>query len=310
MIWRLTLGLLLLAAMSGGAKYALDERESPSTVTSLFQKLDTENRLTHARELLGKHYDGSVVRNGELTGNIEEFIGAQVARKLASRWKKSSDDIAQTILFESRRYGFDPIFIMAVIDGESAFRPDAKGPVGEVGMMQLRESTAKWIAERYHMPWRGKESLRDPVVNIQLGAAYLAHLRTKFDDHGRLYLSAYNMGPKNVNRALDRKIWPKDYSKHVMSRYIKLYTRLKNEIAGVPSNEPPPDLDRTSASTGPARLERVEAPAPRTVKRPGRKTAKAVESKPPRTQRSAPPARRAPRRSVERDALPSSPRSS
>ncbi|HTL12993.1 MAG TPA: lytic transglycosylase domain-containing protein, partial [Bdellovibrionota bacterium] len=248
MYWRLTLGLLLLTLISGGAKYALDANQAahpPAPQVSLFDKLDVENRLTQAKELLGKYYQRSVVKNGELADNIDGFINKQVEGKLPVKWKTSSPEISQTIMFEARRYGFDPLFLVAVIDGESAFNPTAKGPVGEIGMMQLRNATGAWIAKRYHMPWRGAQSLKDPVVNIQLGAAYLAHLRDEFDSHSRLYLSAYNMGAKNVSRSLHKNVWPKDYPQHVMRRYIKLYTKLKKELLG------DDDADRTSASDGP-----------------------------------------------------------
>ncbi len=117
-----------------------------------------------------------------------------------------------------------------MIENESSFNPEVKGTSGEIGLMQLMPRTAKWIAGKLRMKYQGKKTLTDPVANIRLGAAYLAHLRAEFDFHGRLYLAAYNMGSANVQRALDRRIWPKDYAARVMQRYMRLYTELRDSL--------------------------------------------------------------------------------
>jgi soluble lytic murein transglycosylase len=79
------------------------------------------------------------------------------------------------------------------------------------------------MAKKIKMPWKGEDTLRDPVANIKLGTAYIAWLREKFDNHSQLYLAAYNMGARSVNKALAKNVWPKDYPKHVMKRYIAFY---------------------------------------------------------------------------------------
>lgn len=112
---------------------------------------------------------------------------------------------------------------MAVISGESSFNPLAKGPVGEIGMMQIRPSTGKWMCGLMKKKWRGDKILRDPVENIKIGVAYLSWLRAKFAGNGQLYLAAYNMGPKSVKNAVSRNVYPKDYPIHVMKRYIAFY---------------------------------------------------------------------------------------
>jgi soluble lytic murein transglycosylase-like protein len=61
-------------------------------------------------------------------------------------------------------------------------------------------------------------------MNIRLGAAYLAQLRGEFNSHGRLYLAAYNMGSTNVQRALAKQIFPKEYPGRVMVRYMRFYS--------------------------------------------------------------------------------------
>ena len=186
-------------------------------------------RIAQARELLGKYYRKSAVSRGEKISTIRAFIGSWTRRSVKGRWRKDAQRVANTILSESRRHHLDPAFLLAVISNESGFRPDAVGGVGEIGLMQLRPKTAKQIANRYGLPWHGKKTLFDPVMNIRIGAAYLDILRSLFEKHGRLYLAAYNMGPKNTMRAVKKGVWPKDYPARVMRQYVAFYSALHGD---------------------------------------------------------------------------------
>ncbi len=186
-------------------------------------------RQSQGRELMGKYYSRSDIRYLEEKTHVDEYVFKLVKKFLPAKFKSQSKQIAQAIIDESFRNELDPFFVMAVIGGESSFNPIAEGPVGEIGMMQLRSSTGKWMAEMRKMDWNGKKTLEDPILNIKLGAAYLKWLRTKFEGHGRLYVSAYNMGPGNLKDALSRNKWPKDYAQHVMKRYLNYYELVKEE---------------------------------------------------------------------------------
>jgi soluble lytic murein transglycosylase len=194
-------------------------------------------RIGHARELMGKGYRKSVVAKVEQKRGLEQHVLEEVTRRVPKKWKPKSREIAAAILKESARHELDPLFVMAVISGESSFNPEAVGPVGEIGLMQLRPSTAAWIARKQRVKWQGEKTLTSPTRNIELGVAYLGWLRTHFRQHGQLYLAAYNMGATSVKRALDKKIWPKDYPRHVMKRYLALYrdfnARPADEVASL-----------------------------------------------------------------------------
>lgn len=187
-------------------------------------------RLSHAKELLGRFYKRSVVRAAENVRNLEKHVTEWTERALPKEYKKQAKKIAKTIILESKRHGFDPVFIMAVIENESSFQPLIRGTSGEIGLMQILPDTAQWIAKKNNLPWKGEKSLKDPISNIKIGAAYLALLRNQFDSHSQLYLSAYNMGPGNVNKALEKSVWPKEYAGRVMQRYIRFYTELRDRI--------------------------------------------------------------------------------
>ena len=187
------------------------------------RSLASIKRVDHARELLGKRYKKSIVSTFEKHDGIEKNILATITKRLPKNYKFQAKAITNAIFKESIKHGMDPYFVMAVISGESSFNPLAIGPVGEIGMMQIRPATGKWMSEMIKSKWNGDSTLRDPVANIKLGTAYLAWLREKFDNHGQLYLAAYNMGPKSVKVALGKHVWPKDYPRHVMKRYLAFY---------------------------------------------------------------------------------------
>jgi soluble lytic murein transglycosylase len=191
-----------------------------------FAPLKKSVRLKQAKELLGSFYDHSVVKNGEKFRHIEEFIFSQVKGNLRDPWKPQARRLASAIMKESAKYNFDPIFLMAVIDNESTFNPETLGSFGEIGLMQVKPKTAAWIGKKYGIDYHGSKSLYDPAVNVKFGAAYLDYLRDRFESQSRLYLAAYNMGVTNVNRALEKEIWPKEYPARVIQHYLKFYAEL------------------------------------------------------------------------------------
>ena len=119
----------------------------------------------------------------------------------------------------------DPMFVTAMIMNESSFRPTIRGTSGEIGLMQILPGTGKWMANKIKVNWEGEKTLKDPVLNIQLGTAYVSYLREKYR-HGQLYMAAYNMGPGNLRKALRRQIRPEDYTLKVMSHYFDLYKKI------------------------------------------------------------------------------------
>ena len=180
-------------------------------------------RVSHARELLGNRYKKSIVSSFEKRSGLEKNIFDIVHAHLPKKYKHRAGSVASAIIKEATKHSMDPYFIMAVISGESSFNPGIIGPVGEIGLMQIRGSTGEWMAKKMNMKWFGEKSLQDPVINIKIGTAYIAWLREKFDNQSQLYLAAYNMGAKSVRNAVGRNIWPKDYPKHVMKRYLAFY---------------------------------------------------------------------------------------
>jgi soluble lytic murein transglycosylase len=190
--------------------------------------ISPESRVVHSRELLGKSYKRKIVLPKE-EGVLEQKIFATIEKQLPKKYKKQAHEITNAVITEANKHGLDPLFVMAVISGESSFNPEAVGPVGEIGLMQIRPSTGEWIANYASIPWKGEKDLKNPLKNIQLGVTYIGLLRKKFEGHSQLYLAAYNLGPKSVKRALARNVKPKDYPIHVMKRYLAYYKALNEK---------------------------------------------------------------------------------
>lgn len=200
-------------------------------------KINEQVRIDQAQELLGQKYKNSPAQRIEGKYNLQYHIYSKVHRSLPDKYKAKADEITAAIIEESEKQGLDPVFTLAVIHTESGFNPNAKGKLGDSGLMQILPDTAKWIAEMNDIPWEGKKALFDPVYNIKIGTAYFAYLRSEFDMPSD-YLRAYNAGPtavrkaqnrkivaakKNPSRAMNGHILNKIYARKVMKNYALLY---------------------------------------------------------------------------------------
>lgn len=82
------------------------------------------------------------------------------------------EPILQQTEVSARKYGFDPLLIVAVMAIESSFNPKAQSPRGAQGLMQ--------VIPRYHMDkidqhdGEADEVLFDPKINVQIGTQVLA----------------------------------------------------------------------------------------------------------------------------------------
>jgi soluble lytic murein transglycosylase len=93
----------------------------------------------------------------------------------------------------------DPYQVAGFIRQETIFDPRAKSSANAYGLMQLLLPTARTMAKKYN-PEVGTvtvDMLYQPVLNIELGTAYI---RDQFDKFGRVEFVAvaYNAGPGRV----------------------------------------------------------------------------------------------------------------
>lgn len=199
------------------------------SVTDASKFSGPSTRIAHAKELLGGTYKKSVVRHSEDIIDISDFVEAMVEKFLPKKFKKQSRTLATAIMRESEKHDFDPLFLVSIIQNESSFNPQRKGSAGEIGLMQIKPSTAKWIAQKSGIKYKNDKALYNPAFNVKIGAAFMAMLREQFDSHGRLYMSAYNMGAKKVRNMVAQDKMPAEYVGAVMKRYIAMYSAFKHD---------------------------------------------------------------------------------
>lgn len=157
--------------------------------------------------------------NGD--AELVERIAARLAVRRTSLSTRDRHDLAETIVREARAQGLEPHLVAAVIEVESAGRPQAVSHVGALGLMQILPETGRELAQKHGVPWSGPQTLFDPAINVKLGAAYLRELTNRYGDVS-IALAAYNWGPGVIDRRLrEGTKLPSEYIDSVMRAFVR-----------------------------------------------------------------------------------------
>lgn len=186
--------------------------------------INESHRALHAKELLGKNNKLPFLKKTPRTEmKLHQKLHHLIKENLDDQDMESSLLISRAIIQESQKYKLDPFFLMAVIQTESQFDPRVLGSHGEIGLMQIKPDTAEWIVEKYSLEVPKEFDLKDPAINIRIGAAYLSYLRESFPKKPSRYIAAYNMGPRKVRELTLKNLTPKEYPTRVLENYRQLY---------------------------------------------------------------------------------------
>lgn len=163
-----------------------------------------------------------------MPGAFQAF-GRRATLGLADRPRPLSDmaPVLPVVAQAAEAHRLDPALLLAVIHAESGFNPLALSPKGAVGLMQLMPTTAS----RY-----GTGDLRDPLRNVQAGAAHLRYLLGRYGDLS-LALAAYNAGEGAVER-YGMRIPPYAETQDYVPRVLSLYRRYQQRGEGSQPREP------------------------------------------------------------------------
>jgi soluble lytic murein transglycosylase-like protein len=165
---------------------------------------------------------------------VSKYVAAETKRRLRHASPRLALETARAIVGEANRRRLDPLFVMAIIQHESSFDPRIRGGHGEIGLMQLKPDTAKWVAERAGIQFKGSSQLLNPITNVRIGVAYLSLLQHSFTSADLAFVSAYNLGPGAVRSKMKIGNKPKIYVAAVLEKYLELRQGL--EIAQVLSS--------------------------------------------------------------------------
>lgn len=156
-------------------KPALDQ-DSPQVILAMaYQVPQPKFRYRSTRKLMAKP---GTLRAKEGPGKLPD-----VETRQRFYWPTVKD--------MAKLYKVDPALVMAVIQVESTFNPDAVSKRKAMGLMQIVPNTADHL---------GLAAPFDPEANIEAGVRYLAWLSKMFKRNERKVLAAYNAGPTLVKK--------------------------------------------------------------------------------------------------------------
>jgi soluble lytic murein transglycosylase len=199
-----------LVASPGPDRNGASENLAWTTAAAIDTAQRSEQRARTAEKALAQAREQ--LQQLDATGVLQELYDWREAQRLGldralnGRGGFSEDEKRQVlaaIVRESRRHGLDPVMVAAVIEIESRFDPFARSDVGACGLMQLMPPTAKELLAERDARLVAPRHLFNPVLNIELGTAYIARLLQRFDGDLQRALIAYNAGP-SVARSLVR----------------------------------------------------------------------------------------------------------
>jgi len=151
----------------------------------------------------------------------EMAVGGSDTPALSPYWHPRVQQWADVIAQEATRRNLDADFLASVVWMESRGRPDAVGPVGAVGLMQV-------MPREVGFSWRPtKAELMDPQTNLFWGARTLATVVEQSEGDIFNALAAYNggwhqiqyRGPQHFATTILR-----DYAKAIARRHDLLWS--------------------------------------------------------------------------------------
>jgi tetratricopeptide (TPR) repeat protein len=122
---------------------------------------------------------------------IKSSVKEHIQKKMILNENNEYDTIINKYALE---FNLSPFLIKAMIRVESNFNRFAKSSSNALGLMQLKESTAKDMGI--------KKGLFDANENIRCGSKYLKLMHDMFNDQN-LAIAAYNVGPGTIKREKD-----------------------------------------------------------------------------------------------------------
>lgn len=154
--------------------------------------------LIYGRAADGKIFDGDMSVNYESEDTLFVPLGVPL-----------DSDVQEFIYYLSKGYNMDFTFVMAIIQQESGYQPDAVSNTDDYGLMQINKVNHGYITDEI-----GVTNYLDPYENVRAGMFILRKLFEKYETPEKV-LMAYNLGESGAKALWDKGIFETNYSKSV-----------------------------------------------------------------------------------------------
>lgn len=199
--------ILILAAIGLTIKWAFDEEAKKVETKPTVEAVPVDPTAT-TRDFADKVMTRC---KATLSQGRREILIGQLVRVVHQRFDK-----------EENRQAF-----MALVCIESGFNPNAKSPVGAVGLSQVMPAYATEFAKLCGLGPVTADDLGDAETNLTLGACYFNHLLTTLGN-SYLAIASYNGGPASAAVKNLRSL--KGGGNEETTNYINKVGYLKEEI--------------------------------------------------------------------------------
>lgn len=161
----------------------------------------------------------------------------ELNEKSLSWWRLAySRPFSKAIHAAAKAEGLDPWVLTALAREESSFDPEIISWAGAIGLTQLMPPTARNAFKRvFKKPLKDLRKLRDPELNLRLGAHVLKEGLDRFRGSLPLALYAYNAGHRAALAALPKKQKPHFdlWLENVKLEETRRYMRRVSESVGI-----------------------------------------------------------------------------
>ena len=111
--------------------------------------------------------------------------------------------------------------VMAMIEHESGFNPEAVSPTDDYGLMQINAVNHEWLKEEYRCA-----DMMNPYQNVFCGISIISSYIDKYGELDKA-LMAYNMGNYGAQKAWKNGVTSIAYSEEILS-LMKEYEEVSN----------------------------------------------------------------------------------
>lgn len=181
--------IALIFSVVGFAIGAVSHSSKPKTKTET---------LIYGRSADGKIFDGDMSVSYESEDTLFVPLGVPL-----------DSDVQEFIYYLSKGYNMDFTFVMAIIQQESGYQPDAVSNTDDYGLMQINKVNHGYITDEI-----GVTNYLDPYENVRAGMFILRKLFEKYETPEKV-LMAYNLGESGAKALWDKGVFETNYSKSV-----------------------------------------------------------------------------------------------